>query len=69
MLRPEVRRLSSLLQRWSRVHERLDVEHTEAERAMIAAHAAGHEAAIGLAVRAAVDATDTRRDGVERLRH
>jgi pyrroloquinoline-quinone synthase len=50
------------------VHERLDVEHSEAERAMIAAHAAGHEAAIEPAVQTALDATYALLDGIERLR-
>ena len=48
------------------VHERLDVEHGDAERAMIAAHAGGHESAIEPAVQSALDATYRLLDGVAR---
>jgi pyrroloquinoline-quinone synthase len=51
------------------VHERLDVEHSAGERALIAAHADGHETEIETAARAALDATYQLLDGVERLRH
>ena len=51
------------------VHEAIDVEHSATEREMIAAHAAGHEAAIGAAAATALQATYTLLDGVERVRH
>ena len=50
------------------VHEALDIEHSATEREMIAAHASGHEAAIDSACQAALDATYTLLDGVERVR-
>jgi pyrroloquinoline-quinone synthase len=50
------------------VHERIDVEHSASERDLVAAHAAGHEAAIEPAVRAALNATYTLLDGIERVR-
>ena len=50
------------------VHQCLDVEHSEAERSMIAAHAAGYEDAIEPAVRTSLDATYRLLDGIERVR-
>jgi pyrroloquinoline-quinone synthase len=50
------------------VHETLDVEHSAGERAMIAKHAAGSEAAIDEATRRALEATYQLLDGVERVR-
>jgi pyrroloquinoline-quinone synthase len=50
------------------VHETLDVEHSAAERAMIAKHGAGAERAIDEATRIALDATYRLLDGVERVR-
>lgn len=49
------------------VHEAVDVEHSAQERAMIDQYAAGHEEAIAVAARTAVDATYTLLDGVQRM--
>jgi pyrroloquinoline-quinone synthase len=46
------------------VHEVLDVDHSAGERTMIAAHAAGQDAAILEATRVALDATYRLLDGV-----
>ena len=48
------------------VHEQLDVEHSAGERALIAAHAAGHEAQIEAAAETALDATYRLLDGIDR---
>jgi pyrroloquinoline-quinone synthase len=50
------------------VHETLDVEHSAGERAMIAKHAEGHDAAIDAATTIALDATYRLLDGIERRR-
>ncbi len=50
------------------VHETKDIEHSAEERAMIAQHAAGHEAAVLDAAAIALDATYRLLDGVERVR-
>lgn len=50
------------------VHERLDVEHSAGERALLARQAAGYEAQIEAAAQAALDATYTLLDGIERVR-
>jgi len=50
------------------VHEAIDVDHRAAEAALIATHAAGHEATALDAAAAALDATYLMLDGVERWR-
>jgi pyrroloquinoline-quinone synthase len=50
------------------VHETLDVEHSAGERTLIAAYAAGHEAAVLRAAQVAVDASNRILDGVNRCR-
>jgi pyrroloquinoline-quinone synthase len=49
-------------------HERLDVEHAAGERDLIVRHGEGHEEAVLEAARAALDATYTILDGVNRVR-
>jgi len=50
------------------LHEVLDVEHSGAERALVARHAPGHEPAVVGAVEGALGATYRLLDGVERVR-
>jgi len=50
------------------VHETLDVEHSAGERAMIAKHATGAEAAVYWAADRALEATYLLLDGVEKAR-
>jgi pyrroloquinoline-quinone synthase len=50
------------------VHEMMDVVHSAGERALIAAHVAGHETAALAAAATALDATYTLLDGIERVR-
>jgi len=50
------------------VHETKDLEHRAAERALIEAHAAGHEAEVARAAGVALEAIYTLLDGVERQR-
>ena len=50
------------------VHQSMDVEHSASERALVDAHAAGHEAEILAAAQTALNATYMLLDGVERVR-
>lgn len=50
------------------VHQSLDIEHSAGERAMIAAHATGAEAAIEASTQTALDAIYLLLDGIERTR-
>lgn len=50
------------------VHEKMDVEHSAAERALISAHVAGHESHALNAASTALAATYTLLDGIERVR-
>jgi pyrroloquinoline quinone (PQQ) biosynthesis protein C len=50
------------------VHETADVEHSAEERKLLVRHGAGHEAAMLVAARTALDATYRILDGVEQRR-
>ena len=50
------------------VHQAIDVEHSAGERALVDAHAAGHEAEILAAAQTALNATYMLLDGIERVR-
>ena len=50
------------------VHEKMDVAHSAAERDLITAHVAGHEAAALTAASTALTATYVLLDGIERVR-
>lgn len=50
------------------VHERMDVEHSAEERALLTQYSAGHEDAVAASAQRALDATYTLLDGIEKHR-